>query len=66
MFWCRFVVHGNKSDQISLDGLGASTAGIHCVSSLSRCSSSWTGWLVPLGIAIVAALVYRYVIAPAS
>ncbi|XP_067652792.1 cytochrome b5-like isoform X1 [Haliotis asinina] len=29
-------------------------------------SSSWTGWLLPLGIAIAAALVYRFVIAPAN
>ncbi|XP_046585217.1 cytochrome b5-like isoform X1 [Haliotis rubra] len=29
-------------------------------------SSSWTGWLLPLGIAIAAALVYRFVIAPTN
>lgn len=29
-------------------------------------SSSWSGWLIPLGIAIAAALVYRLIIAPGS
>ncbi|XP_071091535.1 cytochrome b5-like [Haliotis cracherodii] len=28
--------------------------------------SSWTGWLLPLGIAIAAALVYRFIISPAA
>jgi len=28
--------------------------------------SSWSSWLIPLGLAVVAALVYRFVIAPSS
>jgi len=28
--------------------------------------SGWTGWLIPLGIALVAALAYRFIIAPSS
>lgn len=32
----------------------------------SEDSKSWTGWLIPLGIAIVAALVYRFVLSPSS
>jgi cytochrome b involved in lipid metabolism len=28
--------------------------------------SGWTSWLIPLGIAIAAALVYRFVISPTS
>jgi len=29
-------------------------------------ASSWTGWLIPLGIAVIAALTYRFIIAPSS
>ncbi|KAL5021917.1 hypothetical protein ScPMuIL_001072 [Solemya velum] len=29
-------------------------------------SNGWTGWLFPLGIAIAAALIYRFIIAPSS
>ncbi|KAK7114095.1 cytochrome b5-like [Littorina saxatilis] len=29
-----------------------------------KTSGSWTGWLIPLGIALVAALTYRFIIAP--
>ncbi|XP_052815142.1 cytochrome b5-like [Mya arenaria] len=29
-------------------------------------SSGWTGWLIPLGIAMAAAILYRFVIAPSS
>jgi cytochrome b involved in lipid metabolism len=28
--------------------------------------NSWSSWLIPLGLAVVAALVYRFVIAPSS
>ncbi|KAH3772762.1 cytochrome b5-like [Dreissena polymorpha] len=34
--------------------------------SSSVSSSGWSGWLIPLGIAIAAALVYRFIISPSS
>lgn len=35
-------------------------------SNSSNGSNSWTSWLVPLGIAIAAALLYKFVISPTN
>jgi len=48
--------HSTKTYQTNTGPLGRET----------QSSSSWTGWLIPLGIALVAALAYRFIIAPTS
>jgi len=48
--------HSSKTYQPNTGPLGRET----------QSSSSWTGWLIPLGIALVAALAYRFIIAPTS
>ncbi|ESO95612.1 hypothetical protein LOTGIDRAFT_144558 [Lottia gigantea] len=55
-----------KVHEVSKCSCHITNTGIITPDTSTRYVSSWTGWLLPLGIAITAALVYRFLLAPSA